>query len=443
MSRRVVITGVGVVSAYGVGLEALWAGLASGKSALGPLRSFDASGFACAAGGEAEGVSAKDAVPKTYRKFVRVMARDTELAVVAAAHAVGDAGLTTRASAEGGESTYPSGRMGCHIGAGLMATELKELTSALATATDEDGVVGLDEWGSKGINNLQPLWLLKYLPNMLACHVTILHGCEGPSNTLTDAEASGLLSLGESARVIQRGDAEVCFSGSAESKLNPMGLLRMTRARRLAETDGSGDPASLVRPYDPGAPGQLLGEGGGILIIEEAAAAADRGARVYAEVLGFGAGQSGRGLDSMTLDGEAPEVDDGLVGAIERALAEAGCGADEVDAIVPHAAGHVWMDSGEAGALREVFGDRLGVVPLVTLTPGIGECVAGAGGLQAAIGAACLAKGRLPGRIHAGKPADGFLAGAAPEREATLKRVLVCTTSLGGASAAIVLGRWE
>ncbi|TVS08840.1 MAG: hypothetical protein EA423_00765 [Phycisphaerales bacterium] len=438
MSRRAVITGLGVVTAYGVGLEALWAGLSSGRSALGPVKLFDASGFACSAGGEAEGVSAKDAVPKTYRKFVKVMARDTELAVVAAGLAVEDAGLTTRAGE--GEPTYAPGRMGCHIGAGLMATELKELTSALATAIGEDGQFGLDAWGSKGINNLQPLWLLKYLPNMLACHVTILHGCEGPSNTLTDAEASGLLSLGESARVIQRGDAEVCFSGGAESKLNPMGVLRMTRAGRLAETNGA-DPASLVRPYDAGATGQLLGEGGGILIVEEAEAAAARGAKVYAEILGFGAGQSGRGLDSLTLEGEAPEVDDGLVGAIERALGEAGCGADEIDAIVPHAAGHVWMDSGEAGALREVFGERLGSVPLVTLTPGIGECMAGAGGVQAVVAAACLARGRLPGRIHAGSPTDGLDAGAAPERELSLKRVLVCTTSLGGASAAIVLGR--
>src|SRR5690606_32200745 len=177
---------------------------------------------------------AKDYVPKSYRKAVKVMARDIELAVAAAKCAVEDARLVTRGALPDGSSegtTYPASRMGCQIGAGLIAAETDELTAALATAatTAADGRPTLDlkawgdaEGGQGAMNNLQPLWLLKYLPNMLACHVTIIHGAEGPSNTITCAEASGLLSIGESVRVIQRGDADLCFSGGAEAPINHM-----------------------------------------------------------------------------------------------------------------------------------------------------------------------------------------------------------------------------
>lgn len=445
MDRRVVITGLGAVSGLGVGIEPLWEGLVAGRTALRPITRFDPAGFGCRLAAEATAFSAKDAVPKWYRKAVKVMARDIELAVGAAKLAVEDAGLTTRGTLpedSADPTTYPPSRMGCHIGAGLIAAETEELAGALATSVDESGRFSLRAWGSAeggggGMNNLQPLWLLKYLPNMLACHVTIIHGAEGPSNTITCAEASGLLSIGESVRVIERGDAELCFSGGAESKINFMGLLRLDFAGRLADTGDETDGSRLVRPYDPASPGGLLGEGGGILILEEHAAAQKRGARAYAEIVGYGAGQSGL----LPAGGGEGGADEGLVAAIESALDDAGLGAERIDAIVPLASGVPAIDAPEAGALRAVFGERLASIPLVTLTPAIGNCTAGLGGLAAAVGAKCMAEQRLPARFHAGTPAAGLLAGAAPSTPAALEHILVTTGSLGGQNAAIILKR--
>ncbi|MBX3364707.1 MAG: hypothetical protein KF866_08085 [Phycisphaeraceae bacterium] len=438
MSSRVLITGVGAASAYGVGRDALWSGLCSGATGLRRAKRFDPVGFSTRLLGEIEGLSAKDAVPKGYRKAVKVMARDTEMAVVAAQEAVQDAGLVTRYH-EGGTPSYPSGRVGCHIGAGLIAAETDELTSALATSTDESGRFDLGRWGAGGIENLQPLWMLKYLPNMLACHVTIVHGCEGPSNTITCAEASGLLSLGESLRVIQRGAADACISGSAESKLNFMGLLRMANAGRLADTGDREDALAFVKPYDPKSAGQLAGEGGGILILERSETAASRNAQPYASVLGFGAAMSPAAVDTLMLAPGAELDPSGVVWSVQSALADAGIMAEDIDAIVPHAAGQTSMDACEAEGLRRVFGDRLSSIPLVTLTPAIGECMAGRAGLQAAVAAVCLREQRLPARLHAGAP-EGVLAGSAPSQAARLRRVLVCCSSLGGCHAALVLG---
>jgi 3-oxoacyl-[acyl-carrier-protein] synthase II len=446
MARKVVITGLGTVCPLGVGIDVLWGGLCEGRSGLGPITAFDPAGFRSRLAGEVPGFSAKDFVPKHYRKAVKVMARDTELAVGAALLAAQDAGLRTKAMSEE-TPTYPGERVGCQIGAGLIAAETAELAPAVASAADESGRFQNRRWGNVaeaggagGMENLQPLWLLKYLPNMLACHVTILHGCEGPSNTITCAEASGLLSLGESLRVIQRDDADACFTGGAESKVNLMGMARLDLAGRLAPTGDATEGAGFVRPYDPDAPGTLLAEGGGVVILEEASCAARRGARVYAEVAGFGAAQGPPPFGAMGLGEYEPEpAGEGLRLAIESALADAGMGADEIDAVVPTGAGVVEADAAEAWALRAVFGDRLAGLALVTTRPNLGDCQAGNGALQVAVACRCLREQRLPARLHAGAPAPGLDAGACAARGATVRAVVVCSSSLGGQNAAVVL----
>lgn len=455
MSRKVVITGLGAVTPLGTGFYPLWEALVAGKSALGPLTSLNPGGFPTRLGGEVKGYSAKDYMPKAYRKSLKVMARDIELAVGAAKLAVDDAKLVTRAHAEAGQTqtTYPSERVGCQIGAGLIAAEAEELAAAMATAAmpgasdadrDRNGGFSLKAWGTEGetpgsggMNNLPPLWMLKYLPNMLACHVTIIHGNEGPSNTITCSEASGLLCIGEGARVIERGAADATFAGGADSKLNVMGLLRWGQAGDLADTGVETDGSRVVRPYDARSPGTLIGEGGGILILEEAASAAGRGARAYAEIAGFGAAQSSPPVVPPFSGGR--EHNDGLERAIRAALRDADVGPEAIDAIVPQGRGVRAFDDGEADALRRVFGTRLARIPLVTLTPAIGDLYAGFGAVQAAVGAMCLREQRLPARLHAGTcPAD-LLAGASASHEAALTHVLVCTSAMGGQNAAVVL----
>jgi len=446
MHRRIAITGLGVVSPFGVGMSSLWDGLCSGVSAVARITRFDPSAFECRLAGEIKDFSAKDHVPKHYRKAVKVMSRDIELAVAAAKCAVEDAGLVTRASLgeEGqGATSYPAGRVGCHIGAGLVAAEIDELTSALVTATEPGGEAGkfsYTRWGETGLNNLQPLWMLKYLPNMLACHVTIIHGAEGPSNTITCAEASGLLSVGESCRVIERDAADMCFSGSAESKVNPMGLVRMLLAGRLGSTGDAASGPGACMPFDPASVG-VAGEAGGIVALEALDTAKARGATIMAEVIGFGAAHSGWPpyTPAQAREGVRARQDRGLTFAIQRAISDAGITPEDIDAVVPQGSGSRLEDEGEAGTLRLIFGQRLASIPLVLLCPAIGNSFAGTGGVMVAVAAQALAKQQLPARLQGGNPDTGLLAGPSPGGPTTLRHILVCGSSTGGQNAALVL----
>jgi len=430
--RRVVITGVGAVGGLGLGLDALWDGLIEGRSGVGAVRSFDASGFRCALGAEVADLRIREHVPKSYRKATKVMARDTELAVAAADLAVRDAALLTRAGGDG-EATYPASRLGCHIGAGLIATELDEITVAMASAGDEQGRFDLRLWGERGIGDLQPLWMLKYLPNMPACHVGIVHGAEGPSNTITCGEASGLLCIGESSRVIERGGADACLSGGAESKVNPTQYLRAQLTGWLAEAGADETVDDVVRPFDEATRGSVPGEGGGILVLEELDGACARGARVYAEVKGFGAAQSAPPFDGPDLGGRGDVGGgDGLASAIRSALADAGASPDDVGAVVPLGCGAVSADHAEAAALRAVFGGRGESLPLVLWTPAIGNCHAGNGALQAGIAGRVVSEGRVPSWASL----DGARGGA---KDAS-GLVVTCSPALCGQNAALVLG---
>ncbi len=448
MSRRVVITGLGTVTALGAGADALFEGLCAGRSGIRPISRFDATGFPCKLAGEVgtaeQPFSAKDYVPKHYRKAVKVMARDIELAVAAARFAVEDAGLVTRATlpedttdpvAAGAQ--YRGERMGCQIGAGLIAAEAEELAAALATSRreGESSATGIDlkKWGAIGMESLTPLWLLKYLPNMLACHVTILHGCEGPSNTITCAEASGLLSIAESMRVIERGDADLCFSGGAETKLNLMGLLRMDFAGRIARCDATQSAIDVIRPFDAGSLGGIIGEAGGLVVLECAETAKARGAKPYATIAGCGAGHS------LQRPGTAFVADDGYRYAIENALDDAGLKPGDIDAIVPTGLGIPALDAAEIGSLRAVFGERLAKVPLVLISPAIGNCLAGTGGVQAAVAARCIRSQRLPAwTVRVG---PGGVTRATAAEDANLRNVLVVSGIPGGQNAALVLSK--
>jgi 3-oxoacyl-[acyl-carrier-protein] synthase II len=463
-SPVVAITGLGIVCGYGAGVDAFWAGLCSGQTSLRPVTRFKADAANCNLAAEVPaGIAAKDYVPKHYRKGVKVMARDTELAVIAAAEAAKDGKLTTRMHSGDSETpiptTYPSNRCGCHIGAGLLPAEVPEITSAFATARSNEpgrsGYLSLKAWGTisgedpaqpvGGMNNLPPLWMLKYLPNMLACHVTILHGLEGPSNTLTCSEASGMLCIGESGRVIERGAADLCFSGGAESKVNHLGTVRSQLLGRLANHSG-GDTIAL-RPYATDSSGTVPGEGGAIIILERDDLAAKRGCTRYATVIGFGAAHS-LPVSVPVLEESHPPLfgadrprRNGLTLAIAAALKDAGLKPEDIDAVVPQALCVCKHDCGELAALREVFGYRLSSMPLIALSPLLGDCAAGSGSLQVAAGALCLHHQRIPARVHGGGAPAVIDVGPAPSRPATLRHVLVCTGSLAGQNAAIVLAR--
>jgi len=434
----VVITGLGPVCGLGVGLEPFWQALTAGTSAIRRIDRFETGSFGCPfASVLPEGFDVRTLVPKSYRKGTKVMARDIEIAVAGAHMAVQSAGLVTRGTEGATTVTIPPERFGAHIGAGLIAADIDELTSALVTSTNADGSVDLGTWGTVGMNNLTPLWLLKYLPNMLACHVTIIHDCQGPSNTITCGESSALLSLGESMRVIGRGDADACLSGGAESRVNQMGLMRYWYSGRLCAMPADGQGPELVRPFDAHASGSVLGEGGGILVVESADSAARRGKAPLAHLVGFGASQS---VCADTLGMDLSQSGEDIAAAIESALEDAGMKPGDIDAIVPTGCAVRDVDAGERAALERIFGSRLSTLPIATVVPNAGFCGAGTGALAACVGVQMLITQSIPARLNAAAT-PGLDAAAAVSRPASLRSVLVLTTSLGGQSAAIILRR--
>ncbi|MCZ6835650.1 MAG: beta-ketoacyl synthase N-terminal-like domain-containing protein [Planctomycetota bacterium] len=441
MSRSVVITGLGPITAFGVGMDPLWEALVEGKSAIAPLARFDASGFDCSFGAELsnEAYSVKKIVPKSYRKAVKVMCRDIELALGAALEAVSNANLVTKGTDPDVEPTIAPGRFGCHIGAGLIAADVDELTMALVSSKAEEGGVDLNQWGDKGMQTLTPLWLLKYLPNMLACHVTIVHDCRGPSNTITCCETSGALSLGESMRVIERDDADACLTGGTEFKLNPMAMYRQQCAQRLAMTNGDEDPTSVVRPYDAHAKGTVLGEGGGLLILEAEDHAKSRGATIFAKLSGYAASQS---FCEDTVGIGITDNGVGIADAIHAALTQSNISPDAISAIVPFGSSIPSVDQAEVSALHSIFGDRASSIPIVTTIPNVGNCNAGNGGISLCVGAKCIAQQKLPARLNT-QGVEMLDANACDARDADLNHILVLSASQGGQNTAVILSRMD
>ncbi|MFG0246746.1 MAG: beta-ketoacyl-[acyl-carrier-protein] synthase family protein [Phycisphaerales bacterium JB052] len=437
MRSHSLITGLGPVCALGLGPDAFWQSLLQGVIGIKPIQSLDPSGFHVQIAGEVRDANIREFVPKSYRKATKVMARDTELAVIAAKLAADDAGLKTRGSEDDAEGfTLDPARTGCQIGAGLIAAETEELARAVVSAQDDQGRFSMDGWGTEGqgksgMNNLPPLWLLKYLPNMLACHVTIIHGLEGPSNTIMGAEASALLSIGESARVIERGSADICFTGGAESRINHLGLLRWEYAARLTPVTRDDDPTTVCKPYQPDSRGGLIGEAGGMLIIESQQHAQVRGAEAYARIIGFGAAQTPRPYIPATGSmREHDEIDRGLSAGISHAMRDAGIGPDEIDAVFTLGIGEPTLDEMELGAIADALGTRAEDIPIATLVHITGNTMAGHAGLLTAAGALCLKNQQIPRSMvtrNDNAPVD------------SLRRVLVCSPSLGGQAGALIL----
>lgn len=429
--RRVVVTGIGIVSPFGVGRRVFWEQLLAGTVALRRLDLLDSSGFACQLAGQTPPYKIGDYVPKSYRKATKVMARDIELAVIAAHDAFADAGLQSKASIE--PPGFEPARFGCNIGAGLISAELDELTAAMHVARAGDRL-DLKKWGSEGMGQLTPLWLLKYLPNMLACHVTIIHGLMGPSNTITCEAASSHLAIGEAFRTIQRGKADLAICGGAESRLNPMGIMRQSLLGRL-NADGNDRPADAVRPFDEDARGTVLGEGGGLLILEELEHARARGATIHAEIVGFAASQDCYRITEPDPSGHS------YGNALANALRDARLAPADVDVLVPHGLGIRGFDRAELNGIRRALGEHASRVALSPIKAQVGHLVAGCG-VDAAAAVLAVAEGKIPPAVNTRKWIDGTPLNVDPvTRERPVGVAATSVYSLGGQNAALVFRR--
>jgi 3-oxoacyl-[acyl-carrier-protein] synthase II len=443
-SRRVVITGLGPVTPIGIGVAAFWNALLEGRSGIRRIQSFDPARFESQIGGEIAGLNVADYVPKSYRKAAKIMARDIVLAVAAAHQAVRDAGLHTRCVLERGEAeggaNVDSARFGANIGAGLICADLPELAEALHGAS-EDGRFSFARWGAEGMNNLTPLWLLKFLPNMLACHVTIVHDAQGPSNTITCGEASSHLAIGEAFRTITRGAADVCICGGAESKGNAMALVRQALGQRLSRRNET--PEQACRPFAADRDGTVVSEGGGLVILEALEHARQRGVRIYAELIGFGAAHDAH----MAAQPSQPHPEGrGTAIAIRKALNDAGVAPQQVDMAATAACGLSAHDRSEAKAIRSALGDRAAQARVMNIKAGVGNNGAGSGAIDFIAAVLAVHYGALPPAFNSTPPDPecGLNVVTTGPVDAGVETAVSTAYALGGGqNAALVIKRFR
>jgi 3-oxoacyl-[acyl-carrier-protein] synthase II len=391
--RRVVISGLGLVTPLGDSHDRFFAALTESVGAVRPIEAFPVEGLPNNLAAEIRDFDllkypalAKARFFKELRKTRKYMARDIQLCLAAAQLAVVDAGLE-----QGGVDPT---RIGIDLGAGLISSELDELAPAITQATSATGQFDFQTWGREAIEVIEPIWLLKYLPNMLACHISILMDCQGPSNTITEADASCNLAIAEAARIIARGKAEVMICGGADSKIHPLSFVRMALQHSMSRWRG--EPAGACRPFDLLRDGTVPGEGAGILILEEREHAIRRGVRIHGEILG-----SGSGCDAMPGGGLDPDGG-GTAIAVAAALRAADLPLDAVGHLNAHGIGTRVGDLAEARAFHRVFGDN--PPPVTALKGYMGTLASGCGAVELAGSLIGVNRGLIPPVLNCDQP---------------------------------------
>ena len=433
-SARVVITGVGAVSPLGNSSGHLWEGLCAGRCGIERIRAFEPSGFTCQIAGEVKEFNIRDYIPKSFRKSTKLMSRDIELSIAAAKEAFADARIVTKAD-EGGQVNLDSQRTAIVLGAGLISCDLVELGPAIA-ASVTDGRFDIHKWGRDGLELVTPLWLLKYLPNMLACHIGIIHDIQGPSNTITCAEASGLLAISEARDIIARGDSDIALAGAAEAKVNPIVMIRQMLLNR-ATSEYNDKPHEACRPFDANAKGSVFGEGAGMLVLENMEKAKGRGAKIYAEIVGAG--------ESSNLNAAYEHLEAGGKGmqlAVEQALREAGIRPQELDLVIPHGTGIPQDDLAESKALEIVLGDTVKGVPVLPTKSMVSNTGAASGAIDVIAAIYVMRHGKIPAARNCKKKASACNLNINLKAvEKDIHYVLCCSYTYGGQTAAIILSR--
>jgi 3-oxoacyl-[acyl-carrier-protein] synthase II len=425
---RVVVTGLGVVAPNGVGKEAFWSACVAGRSGVGPVRTFDASRHPVKIAAEVPDFDVNAFLPGEHRKSLKIMGRASRFGVTAAVLAAGDSGLQW-------DREDPE-RVGVVMGAGLIPADMAELAPVLAQACDAEGRLQVQRLGEHGLPGLFPLWLLRHLPNMIAAHISMVLRAQGPNNTIITACAAGTQAVGEAFRLIARGDADVVLAGGADSRIDPLLLLAYTA---LGAISRAGRPVTEVsRPFDGLRDGFVLGEGAGVLVLEELERARRRGAVIYAEVLGLGSS-----FDAYAVTKPEPDAR-GAARAIEWALCEARVDPRDVDYINAHGTSTRLNDLMETRAVKRVFGEGARALPLSSIKSMVGHLIGAAGAVEAAALALTLHHGVLPPTINQTHPDPECDLDYVPNeaREWPVRTAVSTSFGFGGQNAALVMRRF-
>ena len=367
--RRVVVTGLGCVSPVGNTVAESWASLLAGRSGIDLITQFDASALACRFAGEVKGFNAGDYIAE---KEARHMDRFIHLGLAAAAQAVADSGLPTGDAL----SSDQAERFGCNIGSGIGGLPMIEQTHA--------------EYASRGPRRISPFFVPASIINMISGHASIRFGFKGPNIAIVTACTSGLHAIGLSARLIQHGDADVMVAGGAESTVSPLGVGGFAAARALSTRND--DPKTASRPWDKDRDGFVLGEGAGVVVLEEYEHAKARAAQIYAELIGFG--MSGDAFH-MT----APDVD-GPRRSMANALRDAGVNANAVQYLNAHGTSTPLGDLNETNAIKAALGHAARQVVVSSTKSMTGHLLGGAGGIESVFTVMALHEQKVPPTIN-------------------------------------------
>jgi len=411
MKRRVVITGMGVVTSLGQDLETFWNNVIAGKSGISVIDSFDTTDFPTKIAG-----SIKDFDPEKYmdKREARRMDRFVQFAVAAAKMALADAGLDI------GGQIDPE-RVGVYVGSGI---------GGLETWEDQHNVLL-----EKGPKRVSPFFIPMMIANMASGQISILTGAKGPNSTVVTACATGTHSIGEAFRLIQRGEADVMICGGSEAAIRPTGIAGFCALRAMSTRND--EPERASRPFDKDRDGFVMSEGSGVLVIEDLEHAQKRGAKIHAEIIGYG--MSG---DAFHITDPDP---DGAARCMKRALADAGVAPEEVEYINAHGTSTPVGDISETVAIKKTFGDHAYKLAVSSTKSITGHLLGAAGGVEAIITGLTLERGVIAPTINLDNPDPECDLDYVPNkaRETGVRIAISNSFGFGGHNATIVLKRFE
>jgi 3-oxoacyl-[acyl-carrier-protein] synthase II len=378
--REVVITGLGVVCPLGVGVDAYWTALQRGQSGIDWLQEMRGIDSPFRYAGRIKGFDPKQYVQP--RKTIKVMCHEIQTAFAAASMAMEHGKLTK-------ESIAPE-RLGVVLGSEMLYGELDEMMEAIRHCT-VNGKFEMEEWGKLAFKDLYPLWMLKYLPNMAACHISIAHDARGPNNSIVEGGVSSLLAISEATAVIERGHADAMLAGGSGSMAS-FSCLPFRGWDQLSKWQE--EPSAASRPFEARRSGLVPGEGAGVLLLESREYAERRGATILARVAGY-ASRYGAPVSPWQ-----PRSHRAIAQSIAAALTSAGVKAADIGHVNAHGDSTVQLDRTEAQAIREVLGDA----PVTALKSYFGDLSAGSGAVELIGSVLALVQGRVPRTLNYDQP---------------------------------------
>jgi 3-oxoacyl-[acyl-carrier-protein] synthase II len=412
MKKRVVITGLGAVSPLGNDVASTWDALVAGQSGIARITAFDPSELPVTFAGEVKDLDLTDYVePKEVKKLDRFL----QFAIVAGKMAVRDAGLEINEENADDVAVY--------VGSGV---------GGLGSIIE-----GAETLSARGPRKLSVFTIPKMLINLASGHLSLELGTRGPNFSHVSACATGNHSIGEAARCIQYGDARVAIAGGSEAAVIPLGVAGFARMRALSTRND--DPTTASRPFDAERDGFVIGEGAGVLVLEELEYALARGARIYGELAGYGATSDAHHMTAPDPEGR------GATRCMKRALADAGWSADSVEYINAHGTSTPFNDSIETLAIKQAFGEHARSLAISSTKSMTGHLLGGAGGLEAVVCALAIKHGVVPPTINLHTPDPECDLDYVPNvaRELKVRRVLSNGFGFGGTNATLAMSAWE